>query len=568
MKIKSISISGLFSFRGPAGQSIDLSDDSVNVIIGKNNSGKSNLGRALDLFIKKSRNIEPHDFHYNGVTSSDRGTVKISINLTNDFWDEVSEIITPYNGKEMDMQNARTALREIEMEYLVVRPRDSGKPAEITVNFSKKINDLFPVTLNFYSEKDEISVGRERAAKTIKSHIEEKLKGKFKWISFNRVYKLIGSGDDKLNWNLALLAFPPDHAPEDRRKFLAVQDLFRKISGLTECELLPNASMQNIKIQCKDHMVLPLDKFGDGIKQMLLLSYELVMASNAIVFIDEPESNLHVGAQRYIMKYLIGQKRDCQIIISTHSTIVLDSAPHYKIFQMDYISGFSEVKPLNSFIENRNVLDELGVRPSDILFSNVVIWVEGPSDRIYIKHCLGILEPGIGEGLSYTFAFYGGTNLSWHTVDEQAGRPNLLNVLFLCKNFIFLCDSDKRGETDKLKPRVLRIDAEISNLKRGLCMITPGREIENLIPESAVEKWALNKYAKELKFGIGKFDSFEDKINEGLITIPDTISYERNKTNWMAKFVENLNKEDLLKREDVVAFIQQMADYIKSFNAI
>ena len=35
--------------------------------------------------------------------------------------------------------------------------------------------------------------------------------------------------------------------------------------------------------------------------------------------------------------------------------------------------------------DNYDVLDDLGAKASDIFQSNGIIWVEGPSDRIYIK---------------------------------------------------------------------------------------------------------------------------------------------------------------------------------------
>ncbi|SHU60945.1 Uncharacterised protein [Mycobacteroides abscessus subsp. bolletii] len=57
--------------------------------------------------------------------------------------------------------------------------------------------------------------------------------------------------------------------------------------------------------------------------------------------------------------------------------------------------------------ELSQVCVDLGYRPSDLLQANYVVWVEGPSDRTYIRRWLQIANPDLQEGIDYSIMFYG-----------------------------------------------------------------------------------------------------------------------------------------------------------------
>ena len=56
-------------------------------------------------------------------------------------------------------------------------------------------------------------------------------------------------------------------------------------------------------------------------------------------------------------------------------------------------------------------LRSLGYRASDLLQANAIVWVEGPSDRIYLLHWLREVAPDLVEGVDFSIAFYGGALL-------------------------------------------------------------------------------------------------------------------------------------------------------------
>jgi putative ATP-dependent endonuclease of OLD family len=57
-------------------------------------------------------------------------------------------------------------------------------------------------------------------------------------------------------------------------------------------------------------------------------------------------------------------------------------------------------------------LEDLGYHASDLLQSNGVIWVEGPTDRLYLLKWLELTGLKAKEDLDFTIMFYGGRLLS------------------------------------------------------------------------------------------------------------------------------------------------------------
>lgn len=76
---------------------------------------------------------------------------------------------------------------------------------------------------------------------------------------------------------------------------------------------------------------------------------------------------------------------------------------------------------------DQSILDELGAQPSSVFLSNKSIWVEGITDRLYLREYLRILQLGfppddrIVEDVHYIIAKYGGGNvIHWNFLDNDA----------------------------------------------------------------------------------------------------------------------------------------------------
>src|SRR5262249_52750116 len=128
------------------------------------------------------------------------------------------------------------------------------------------------------------------------------------------------------------------------------------------------------------------------------------------------------------------------------------------------------------------ILDDLDIRASDILQSNGIIWVEGPSDRIFFNKWIELWSDNkFREGAHYQCLIYGGKLLKHLRGDDPEAEAEAVSVLRLNRNATIVIDSDRASETDGLNATKQRILAEFakSNL---LAWVTAGREVENYIP--------------------------------------------------------------------------------------
>ena len=198
---------------------------------------------------------------------------------------------------------------------------------------------------------------------------------------------------------------------------------------------------------------MALSQYGDGIRHLLMMAIKAAMNPGGIFLIEEPETHLHPHHQRHLLSFL-ADKVGCQICITSHSPIFLDSKKADRIFHVSKES-VSIVTDAGLPRALYSVLEDIGARPSDILQANVVIWVEGPSDRILIRHALGILDPNPHEGLQYQIVSYGGALRKYCTFGDGAGE--LVDLMKLGRSVVMVCDRDGNslsGKIDKEKSRL------------------------------------------------------------------------------------------------------------------
>ena len=139
----------------------------------------------------------------------------------------------------------------------------------------------------------------------------------------------------------------------------------------------------------------------------------------------------------------------------------------------------------------------MGYKASDLLQANGIIWVEGPSDRIYLNKWLGLVAPDLKEGIHYSVAFYGGKVLS-HFSGEDDPVADLVQVLRINRNAMWMMDRDGDDETAKLNAHKGRIIEELGN---DSCWVTKGREVENYLPAHS-RTLAESEVARSGRFGV------------------------------------------------------------------
>ena len=234
-----------------------------------------------------------------------------------------------------------------------------------------------------------------------------------------------------------------------------------------------------------------LGDLGTGLEQLMMVGLASMGFPGKLVLIDEPELHLHPRAQKRMMLYL-AKHVDAHFVIATHSSAVLDSVDA-DIVHISRDGSRSNSKTIASTADRYKAIRDLGHSPSELVLSRFAIWIEGPSDRIYLNFWIHRLDPNLIEGMDYSFLFYGGSNLAHHSYedvdddalsDDVAVDKDLLSALAFSREFAVVIDSDVHPKRPNLRTTKTRVREETAKMG-GLCWITDGREIENYIPIAA-----------------------------------------------------------------------------------
>lgn len=321
--------------------------------------------------------------------------------------------------------------------------------------------------------------------------------------------------------------------------------LFRRMTGLDNASLHPVSEEKNLNVRWRGRY-LPINAFGDGVRHLLMMAYEFARRRDHVFLIEEPETHLHPGLQRHLLQLMKEDDRN-QFIVTTHSPVLLDAGHADVVYRIEYDGDRSTVKKCDTTKDFYRVLDALGARASDILQANVVVWVEGPTDRMVLNRCLELIEAKLVEGIAYQIAYYGGSLRSHVTFDETA--PDLVNLLSLCRHAVIVLDSDKTAEGQEINEHKKRLVEECEK-NGGFAWVTKGREIENYIPDDVLTK-TYRRLLPDAKVEVrlGQFDKLDDVL-KGQVKEPKhgdkgKVDYGSNKTRLMPEFLKDLEASEL-----------------------
>ena len=181
--------------------------------------------------------------------------------------------------------------------------------------------------------------------------------------------------------------------------------------------------------------------------------------------------------QRKLIRYL-ASKTNNQYFLTTHSPRILDT-PDAASFHVRQQEGISTVQSATTTEKRSAICFDLGYLASDLLQANCVIWVEGPSDRIYLNHWISTLDEKLIEGIHYSIMFYGGRLLS-HLTAEDSEITAFISLRRINRYISIVIDSDKNKTHDRINRTKRRVRDEFDK-GSGFAWITKGHEIENYV---------------------------------------------------------------------------------------
>ena len=601
----------------------DYSNDSiehlskVNLFVGQNNSGKSMLLRKL--FVVDKLKFKPEDLDIDGINS-----------LRDEFLNtEIS------NGRKLSALQPVTSFFQTNKKMNFITTDFS--PADEIYSIPPLLHklNLNPLTHHYTSSRTEINrieSIRNDAVNKYNRKLENYLSKKYSYnfdvfyfptlrglrplnkASNTDIYKQVTITDyfnndqERIKEKIYTgLTFYDDLTDlllglyNERIKVNRFQTFLSKVFFKGKSiDLIPNRKKKVVYIKIGDEPDYPIYRLGDGIQMIIILMYPLFFKSDTVlkVFIEEPELYLHPGMQRILLDSLSDPKLfpNHQFFITTHSNHFLDMTADIGNISIYTVQKNLENKKFDiENIENSNsdVLNLLGVKNSSVFLSNCTIWVEGITDRIYLRKFLevyfkSINENNIKEDIHFSFVEYGGGNITHWSFLENADEdyPNI-NVERLCGKLFLISDKDGAG---------LKIDGKINSAKkkkyerhqklsaklgdRYYCL--ESREIENLLSPEILEKtiklfekhnfdsvtftnWEIDKYKNK---PLGTFLDKNVKSKKRVYSAnPDSKS---STINAKLKFAQRATTsiEDVEDLSDEAKLIcEKIYDFIKDQNA-
>ena len=317
---------------------------------------------------------------------------------------------------------------------------------------------------------------------------------------------------------------------------------------------------------------IPLSQTGSGFKTVVLVLANLIInpvvdndlenLSKYFFCLEELENNLHPAIQRRLFKYLrdYAKKHGCHFAITTHSNVVIDMFSKDEMAQIIHVThdnGESKAESVGDYLSRRNVLDDLDVRASDLLQTNAVVWVEGPSDRIYFNKWIELWDADLVEGIEYQVLTYGGSVNAHFSFDDPDHVDELIAALKINAHAVLIADSDKKTDEDELKMHTARVTSELKQMN-GHAWITAGKEVENYIPIDAFRLLLGDQALTGPKKFSNAIDYYTTKA--GRVSI--------KKVELATKVIEHLTREQLLTTQDLSDRLSEVCNHIRKWNGL
>lgn len=470
MKISRLQLN---NFRGYKDLFVEF-DDSFNVIIGRNDIGKSTILEALEIFFNNETvkiDIDDHNVYaiddpFMSIQVSFKPDDKeytidtVPTNLRNEFLLDSQKNLTII--KRWDC--SKDKLTAASLKTFIVANYPSGFPEPL---ITMKITDL-KKTLDSYKDSLDVDAVKKNKSSSIRKAIYDVAQlGELKEIEIS-IDKEDGKNIwDSLKFDLPLFfLFQSDRANKDSDK--EVQDPLKAITksaiGQLEKELeevkekirvkaeqlgsdtlkklkemnpdiadvltpemtnKPWDSLFSFSFNCDDG--IPINKRGSGVRRLILLNYFRAEAErknaesrNVIYAIEEPETSQHPIWQIELLNALLelSENKNTQVLITTHSPSLVGLVKTDKVLFIDKVDGVTVVK-IGSEDNLSKIVETLGILPDISSSANepsiqVILCLEGPTDVDFFNNIGNCFDLDLkNDNRILAIPLGGGTLMHW-----------------------------------------------------------------------------------------------------------------------------------------------------------
>jgi len=506
----------------------------INLIVGENNVGKSNLLRALE-FLEKKTTLDSTDC-YSGDTEEKEVSLELNVKLTGRDLQEFIEVVTERRTYANSRQLEKLTNSFGEVHFLFSSKGNHQirigslfilkNHAKLTTDFATSKQYDIPwkqVLESYFSVPDSsiFTVVRNEAENNSKSedirivfqenimeYLSNLLNQKLKIFSevrqrpSGRNEKVLESYDGGLVADV--LANLKMGNRQQRRSFELIKSEFNKLFPNLQMEVTkatpetpPRIVIEKIPIEYE----VSVDRVGAGIGEMIILLTHLIATREMIFGLDMPELHFHPHAQRLLLEILRERSQDNQILVVTHSPILLDPKEIEKIIVIREQKGQTTFTQLDegylSTEEKTRVERHLNTYNREFFFSRATLAVEGPTE-------LGAM-PIFAKALGKNFDTFG------VSIIEAGGKHfDIFLKLFRGLKFPFLIMSDKDAlmnieESIEINKRKVRTSPVFYNLAKIGLLRRKHRMLIHKIEDQVVT-------IKKGSHGKGKKEAYDAKL--------------------------------------------------------
>jgi predicted ATP-dependent endonuclease of OLD family len=563
MIVANVAIADMWSYGGP-GKTVLGDFGLVNVIIGKNNAGKSNLLRSLKWACDVARlpdrkkqcyTCDTNWIHNSGALRRDKTPhLRCTFQISTHDW--------PKEKLPKWMARLQALESEERLNALFTLSLDGDEsPYRITEDF--KWNDIERTSQLLASNGTDLSQASHLLVPLARELISSKI------VMLDGWRQLTDAVKEKQNYVACIhqLRKSPNATQRDSELYQNIRAFFQELTGTQDIELYPRQGKTDFNITIGGK-TLPLSQYGDGIQHLLMVAIKAAMNPRGVFLVEEPETHLHPHLQRQLLWFLADRLKS-QVFVTTHSPVFLDSKKANRILRVTNDLS-SEVKVVEAPMDYFEVLDDIGARASDILQANVVVWVEGPSDRILIRRAVSIVDGDLQEGVHFQIACYGGALRKYCAFGDDS--TDVVNLMRLGRHVAMICDRDGVSSNAQINAEKARLRKQCME-SNGYYWVTEGREIENYLRDTVLSRAFGSvvpggKLVVKLKDNQRLDDALKALAVRRKIGRNRWLHYAQHKPEIMAMIVKSITEEADLKRLDFLRRIQELAKFIRDRNTL
>lgn len=378
------------SFHFPDGKTLG---SGLNILVGKNNSGKSTLFEAVDFL----RNSISSTVNISDLKNNKNSGEEIEVEIT--FSGGITEIIDNFSQDNKKDTFKKYVYKENDIEQIkIIRSSSNLKEVKFWDNTKSEFKNETGIDapmkklfeLNFVwadtNPNDAVKFGATTICGNLLREIVEDFEETDEYKGFKKNFHNTFN-DEKTGLKAKL-----KEIEEKTQKIFLEQFGEAKISFHFD-EPKVDSFFKNTKIKVHDGEETFMEEKGTGMQRSVALALLQVYAEKlsenkdnnkvlkpVYLFIDEPEVCLHPQAQKKLLNALLEISKSRQVFVSTHSPYFIEPSLIGNVLRFKNSNGievFADTKQeLKEMKENRVFF----FHHRDIFFSDKAIFLEGVTD--------------------------------------------------------------------------------------------------------------------------------------------------------------------------------------------